>query len=764
MSTFDLLNDKQREAVFCTEGPLLVLAGAGSGKTRVLTHRIAYLIEEKGVAPYEIMAITFTNKAAGEMKERVLNLVDYGDSVWVATFHSTCVRILRRHIDLIGYDTDFTIYDADDQKTVVRHVIKDLNYDPKMFKERAVAAFISSCKNEARTPDDVLKAAEGDFRLKQYAEIYRAYDKRLKENNALDFDDLLLKTVELFESHEEVLKSYQRRFRYVMVDEYQDTNEVQFRFLFLLTKAHRNLMVVGDDDQSIYRFRGADIRNILDFETHFPGAKVVKLEQNYRSTTSILEVANAVIRNNKGRKDKHLWSKLGEGEKVSFRLYDSAVSEAEEIIRKIAKSVRNGEARYSDFAILYRTNNQSRLFEEKCIGFNIPYTLVGGVNFYQRSEIKDILAYLKTIDGGKDSLSTARIINRPRRGIGDMTLERLQSYADANGLSLLEAIERAEDVPGIERAKTRLLEFASLIRELREDAETEPLPDLIRTIIEKTDYESVFDDLDADRAEDKENNIEELISKATDFVRQWESEEEPTLGDFLEEVALIADIDSVSEDDDRLLLMTIHGAKGLEFPTVFLTGMEEGMFPSYMSMDSDDPIAVEEERRLCYVGMTRAKKELYLSAARYRTVNGSMMNNDLSRFVKEIPSELLAGDSVLKRKSGSYEKPGNPFGNRSPYGQGFSYAKREEPRRETPAKGTYNPPGRDIQNTFGKEFKVEKASSLDYTVGDRVTHTRFGDGTVKEIVDGARDFEVTVQFDAFGEKRMFASFAKLKKL
>ena len=759
MSVFDSLNDKQREAVFCTEGPLLVLAGAGSGKTRVLTHRIAYLIEEKGVAPYEILAITFTNKAAGEMKERVLNLVDYGDSVWVATFHSTCVRILRRYIDLIGYDTDFTIYDADDQRTVVRHVIKDLNYDPKMIKERSAAAFISACKNEAKTPDDVMKAAEGDFRLKQYAEIYRAYNKRLQENNALDFDDLLLKTVELFETHEEVLKSYQRRFRYVMVDEYQDTNEVQFRFLYLLTKEHRNLMVVGDDDQSIYRFRGADIRNILDFETHFPGATVVKLEQNYRSTTSILEVANSVIRHNKGRKEKHLWSNLGAGKKVSFRLYDSAPVEAEEIVRKIARLVRNGEAEYSDFAVLYRTNNQSRLFEEKCIGFNVPYVLVGGVNFYQRLEIKDILAYLKTIDGGKDSLSTARIINRPRRGIGDTTVDRLQAYADGHGLSLMEAIERASEVPDVGRALHRLQEFASLIQELREDAKTESLPDLIRLIIEKTDYESTFDELDADRAEEKEENIEELISKATDFVRQWEGEEEPTLGDFLEEVALIADIDAVSDDDDRVLLMTIHGAKGLEFRTVFLTGMEEGIFPSYQSMDSDDPIAVEEERRLCYVGMTRAKKELFLSAARSRTVNGNLMFNELSRFVKEIPEELLDGDGVIKRRSSSAGSTADRFGGRSPYGQGFPSYRREEPKTETRTPAA-NPP----QASFGKPFTVEKARSLPYKEGDRVTHIKFGDGTVKEIVDGTRDFEVTVQFDAFGEKRMFASFAKLKKI
>lgn len=763
MSTYDSLNDRQREAVFCTEGPLLVLAGAGSGKTRVLTHRIAYLIDELGVPPYEIMAITFTNKAAGEMKERVLNLVDYGDSVWVATFHSTCVRILRRHIDLIGYDTDFTIYDADDSRSCVRHVTKDLGLDPKMFKERTVAAYISACKNAGITAETEQSAA-GDFMSRKMAEIYQAYDKRLKENNALDFDDLLLKTVELFRTQEEVLKSYQRRFRYVMVDEYQDTNEVQFQFLYLLTKEHKNLMVVGDDDQSIYRFRGADIRNILEFEKHFPGTKVVKLEQNYRSTTSILDVANSVIRNNKGRKEKHLWSDLGKGKTVSFKLYPSAQTEAEEIVRKIGKAVRQDGAAYRDFAVLYRTNNQSRLFEEKCIAFNVPYTIVGGVNFYQRAEIKDILAYLKTIDSGKDSLSTARILNQPRRGIGDATVDRLSLFADENGISLMEAIERAKEVPGVERALRKLENFAALIRELREDAKNESIDDLIRLIMEKTDYESVFDSLEEERAEDKQNNIEELISKARDFTDAWEDETDPTLGDFLEEVALIADIDSVSEDDDRVLLMTLHGSKGLEFPTVFLTGMEEGIFPSYMSMEDGDPIALEEERRLCYVGMTRAKKELYLSAAVSRMVNGSTVYNAVSRFVKEIPSGIIDSDGTGRGTgSGGFGKYGtgggyvafgggrNFEGGSGSSGAGTGSVRQDKPKTPAP-------------ETFGKTFTVTKAKSLDYGVGDRVSHSRFGLGTVKEIVDGSRDFEVTVDFDDYGEKRMFAGFAKLEKV
>lgn len=744
MSAYDTLNDKQREAVFSTEGPLLVLAGAGSGKTRVLTHRIAYLIEEKGVAPYEILAITFTNKAAGEMKERVLKLVEYGDSVWVATFHSTCVRILRRYIDRLGYDTDFTIYDTDDQKTVVRNVVKELDLDPKMFKERAMVSYISACKNEAKTPADMEREAGGDYRMKAEAKIYGAYNRRLRENNALDFDDLLLKTVELFEKDGDVLRNYQQKFRYVLVDEYQDTNEVQFRFLYLLTQVHRNLMVVGDDDQSIYRFRGADIRNILEFEKHFPGARVVKLEQNYRSTTSILDVANAVIRHNRGRKEKHLWSELGEGVRVSFKLYDGAVNEAEETVRRIERSVRRGEASYKDFAILYRTNNQSRLFEEKCIGLNVPYVIVGGVNFYQRAEIKDVLAYLKTVGGGKDSLSTERIINQPRRGIGDMTVERLKHYADRHGLSLMEAIEHASEVPGIERAEKKLSVFSHLIGELRSAAKETPLDGLIRLILEKTEYETVLDDFDPEKAGQKRENLEELISKAKDFSDQWEGEEAPTLSDFLEEVALVADIDSVSEGDDRVLLMTLHGSKGLEFPTVFLAGMEEGLFPSYMSMDSEDPVAIEEERRLCYVGMTRAKKELFLSAAKWRTVNGSVMYHEVSRFIREIPPLLLDTDGQTGARPGVGRTEGNSF----------SYEKRTEPER----------PRVPVRESFGKTFTVEKASSLEYGVGDRVSHVRFGEGTVLEIADGAKDYEVSVRFDNFGEKRMFAGFAKLKKL
>ncbi|MBO7364407.1 MAG: UvrD-helicase domain-containing protein, partial [Lachnospiraceae bacterium] len=675
---FTSLNDRQREAVLHTEGPLLILAGAGAGKTRVLTHRIAYLIEEKGVAPYHIMAITFTNKAAGEMKERVQNLVPYGDGVWVATFHATCVRILRRHISFLGYGSDFTIYDTDDQKTVVKNVLKELNYDPKMFKERAMVAYISSLKNAMTSPEDALKDAGSDFRGQKEARIYEAYEKKLKQNNALDFDDLLLKTVALFETYPEVLENWQNRFRYIMVDEYQDTNTVQFRLVSLLAKKHRNLCVVGDDDQSIYRFRGADIRNILEFEKYFPETKVVKLEQNYRSTTGILDAANAVIRHNAGRKEKRLWSELGKGDPVAFRLFENGQQEAEFVVRKIREAVRTGKAAYKDCAVLYRTNAQSRLFEERCLGSDVPYRIVGGVNFYQRQEIKDLLAYLKTIANGQDDLSTRRILNVPRRGIGDTTIARLEAYAADRGLSLMEAIRDVRRVPGADRAAAKIEGFARLIAELRTEAgvlpdgrmaeDRLPFDQLIKEIVRVTDYESTLEDLDEEKRDQKKENIAELESKAREFEETFEGEGPPTLTDFLENVALVADIDSVEDSDDRVLLMTIHGSKGLEFPYVFLCGMEEGLFPSFMSIDSGDPMDMEEERRLCYVGITRAKRHLFLSAAKCRVMHGDMIFNKVSRFVQEIPEDLLASSGDRNGSGGRGLGGGGSFA-----GYGGSY-------------------------------------------------------------------------------------------
>ena len=568
MNNYDTLNPMQREAVFTTEGPLLVLAGAGSGKTRALTHRVAYLIEEKGVKPWNILAITFTNKAAGEMRDRVNSLVEYGaDSVWVSTFHSLCVRILRRFIENIGYTTDFSIYDSDDTKTLMKQIFKDLEVSTKVLKERGVLGVISSAKNEMISPEEFMLSAkaEGDSRLKRIAELYMEYQKRLKKNNALDFDDLLVKTVELFQSKQEVLEYYQDRFRYIMVDEYQDTNTVQFKLVSLLAAKYRNICVVGDDDQSIYRFRGANIRNILSFEETFPGAKVIKLEQNYRSTKMILDSANEVIRNNTGRKDKTLWTENEVGERPVFREFPSSFEEAEWIVRDIVK--KGGP--WKDYAILYRTNAQSRIFEEKCVAYNLPYRLVGGVNFYQRKEIKDVLCYLKTIANGRDDLAVQRIINVPKRGIGAMSVARVNMFAMENDMSFYEALERVQAVPGIGKAALKIGVFTDQISEFRKMLKEEtPIKDVIEAILDKTGYRDELKEEGEVEAESRMENIEELINKAVSY---WESAEEPSLSAFLEEVALVADIDSMDESEDRIILMTLHSAKGLEFPYVYLS-------------------------------------------------------------------------------------------------------------------------------------------------------------------------------------------------
>ena len=738
MSDTGTLNREQEQAVLCTEGPLLILAGAGSGKTRVLTYRIAHLIEDCGVNPWNILAITFTNKAAGEMRERVDRIVGYGsESVWVSTFHSACVRILRRHIDRLGYDTNFTIYDTEDQKTVVKDVCRRLELDPKLYKERAVLSVISRAKNEYISPNEFKLQAKGDFRQEKMADAYLEYQKELKKNNALDFDDLLVKAVELFQSCPDVLEYYQERFRYIMVDEYQDTNTVQFKLISILAGKYHNLCVVGDDDQSIYKFRGANIQNILDFEHVFPDAEVVKLEQNYRSTKHILDTANAVIAHNRGRKEKALWTENGEGEPVFFQQFQTGYDEAEYVAGEIRKKVKNGEGEYKDFAVLYRTNAQSRLFEEKFLYANIPYKLIGGVNFYSRKEIKDVLAYLKTIDNGKDDLAVRRIINVPKRGIGNVSLNKVQNYAEDMGMSFFEALEDAEHVPGLGRASIKIQPFVTLIHELRLRLADMSLEELIEEILDRTGYSQELKEEDTDEAKARLENIDEFISKAVSYE---EGEEHPTLSGFLEEVALVADIDSLEESDNRVLLMTLHSAKGLEFPYVFLAGMEDGLFPSYMSIAADNPTEeIEEERRLCYVGITRAMKELTLTCARVRMIRGENQYNNISRFIREIPPELLGKKSVV---------PPAP--------------KVQAPPKDTPyqkAKEAFK------TKTFDpNQFKVVKADSLDYTVGDRVSHIKFGQGTVLEIADGGRDFEVKVEFDNYGVKRMFASFAKLKKV
>lgn len=759
MKSFDTLNPMQQEAVLHTEGPLLVLAGAGSGKTRALTHRIAYLIEEKNVAPWNILAITFTNKAAGEMRERVNQLVEYGaDSVWVSTFHSLCVRILRRFIENLGYETGFSIYDADDQKTLMKQIFKSMEVNTKQYKERGILGVISSAKNEMISPEEfALNArANGDFRSQKIAGIYREYQIQLKKNNALDFDDLLVKTVELFDSHPEILDYYQERFKYIMVDEYQDTNTVQFKLVSQLAKKYGNICVVGDDDQSIYRFRGANIRNILSFEKAFPGARVIKLEQNYRSTKRILDAANSVIRNNVGRKDKTLWTENGEGPRVRIRTFDTAFDEADGIVKDMVK--QGGP--WKDYAVLYRTNAQSRLLEEKCIAYNVPYRLVGGVNFYQRKEIKDILAYLKTVANGRDDLAVQRIINVPKRGIGATTVAKVNVFAEVNDMSFYDALLRVGAIPGIGRSAAKIDRFTDEIGKFRRMIrDGESIQDVIREILTSTGYEDELQEEGEVEAKVRLENIEELVSKAVTY---WENSDEPSLDGFLEEVALVADIDSMDASEDRVVLMTLHSAKGLEFPKVYLSGMEEGLFPSAMAM-SEDPEALEEERRLCYVGITRAEKELTLTCARQRMVNGETRYGRPSRFLEEIPEEYIERDrqenSVFSRRPVKQEFDDSelPWG-RSAGGfssTGFSKSSAYASKTARPAPEKPN---------FGKAFTVQKADSLDYSAGDRVHHDKFGEGTVKNIEDGGKDYEVTVEFDTIGIRKMYASFAKLKKM
>ena len=828
MAVYDTLNDRQKEAVFSTEGPLLVLAGAGSGKTRVLTHRIAYLIEEKDVNPWNIMAITFTNKAAGEMRERVDKLVGFGsESIWVSTFHSSCVRILRRFIENLGYSTSFSIYDADDQKTLMKQILKKMDLDSKQFRDRAMLSAISGAKNELMSPEEFRLNAEGDWRAKKIAEIYQTYQDELKKNNALDFDDLIFKTVDLFQTNADVLEYYQERFRYIMVDEYQDTNTAQFRLIELLAGKYKNLCVVGDDDQSIYKFRGANISNILDFESAFPGAKVIKLEQNYRSTSHILDAANAVIRNNQGRKDKTLWTANGEGEPVIFHQYEQAYEEADGIVRDILKDGRD----FQDYAVLYRTNAQSRLLEEKCIEHNVPYRLVGGVNFYQRKEIKDVLSYLKTIANGRDDLAVQRIINVPKRGIGAASIAKITAWASEQGISFYDACVRAAAVPGLGKAAGKVAVFTGQIENFRE-ALTEDeasIKALIGMILSDTGYREELEAEGEVESQTRLENIEELMNKAVSY---GEDAEHPSLDEFLEQVALVADVDRMDDSENRVTLMTLHSAKGLEFPVVYLSGLEDGLFPSRMAVTADDRTELEEERRLCYVGITRAKERLVITASRMRMINGETHYSKVSRFVEEIPEELIQmekleprlgrsaardefddddlpwnknqsrlGVSKFGMKSNSYASPtasyvsgtGSGYTGMGSFGSaaygggqggvsaGFGrqggmgqmagrdlsgiFDRKPAGKSAAGAAGAFaGQAGKSGGPGFGKAFTVQKPAFLDYGVGDRVHHVKFGDGTVLSVKDGAKDFEVSVNFDTAGVKKMFASFAKLQKL
>ena len=737
MSIYDTLNNEQREAVFCTEGPLLMLAGAGSGKTRSLTHRIAYLIEEKGVAPWNILAITFTNTEAQEMRERVDALVGYGsEDIWISTFHATCSRILRRHIDLLGYDRNFTIYDASDQKSLMKEVLKEMKIDTKQFPERSVMSEISSAKNEYKSPLDYRNEYGSNFRNQRIADIYERYQKRLKENNALDFDDLLVKMVDLFQTNPDVLEHYQDRFQYIMVDEYQDTNTVQFLLVSLLAKKYRNLCVVGDDDQSIYKFRGANIYNILNFEKVFPDAQVIRLEQNYRSTQNILNAANGVIANNKGRKEKKLWTENQKGELVHFKQYDTEYDEADGVVSRINFLAMRG-VQYKDMAILYRTNAQSRIFEEKLKQKNIPYAIVRGISFYDRKEIKDLMSYLKVVDSGMDDLSVKRIINVPKRGIGQTTINRLQEFAILNQMSFLDAVFNADEIPEVARALAKLHKFADMIEEFREYASEHEISELLEHILDVTQYRA---ELEAEGTDESISRLEDIEELFNDIAYYEEEEENPNLRDFLAEkdmYTLNAGIDNLEDENNKVLLMTLHNAKGLEFNNVFLGGMEEGVFPGFGAMMSGDESEIEEERRLCYVGITRAKERLFLSAAKRRMLRGQTQYNRRSRFIDEIPGQYLDTEQRVSEQ-------------------------RVVKNTERPAKYQYGAKAGKPYNL--SDFKVKPVGELDYQVGDRVKHIKFGVGTVQEITKGGRDFEVAVEFDRVGRKKMFASFAKLKKV
>jgi DNA helicase II / ATP-dependent DNA helicase PcrA len=736
MSIYDTLNSRQQEAAYQTDGPVLILAGAGSGKTRTLIHRIAYLIEEKKINPWNIMAITFTNKAAEEMRERVDKLIGFGsESIWVSTFHSSCVRILRRYIDRLGYQNSFTIYDTDDSKTLMKDICKRLNIDTKIYKERALLSAISKAKDELITPEAYAKNVADDFGKKKIAMAYQEYQKQLKKNNALDFDDLIVKTVELFRAFPDVLDSYQERFRYIMVDEYQDTNTAQFQFISLLAGKYQNLCVVGDDDQSIYKFRGANIGNILGYEKIFPQAKVIKLEQNYRSTQNILNSANKVIQNNQGRKHKTLWTENEEGALLHFKQFFNAYEEAEFIAGDISAKVRRGDCSYKDCAILYRTNAQSRIFEEKFLMANIPYKIVGGVNFYARKEIKDLLAYLKTVDNAQDDLAVQRIINVPKRGIGTATIGRIQEYALQQDINFYAAVRIANQIPSIGRSVSKIAPFATFIQSLRSKLEYVSVSELLNDIIETTGYVAALEAEDTEEAQGRIENINELITKVVSYE---ESADEPSLSGFLEEIALIADIDTVDSNNDHVLLMTLHSAKGLEFPYVYLAGLEDGVFPSYMTITADDPTEIEEERRLCYVGMTRAMQDLTITCAQQRMIRGETQYNKVSRFIQEIPSELLDTGYVTAEKKAK------------------NLPKQEEFRKMKEAF--------KAQVFQPKQFAVKKSDSLDYQEGDTVKHMKFGVGMVQAIVEGGRDYEVTVDFEKAGTKKMFAGFAKLKKI
>lgn len=741
----DGLNDMQRQAVLATDGPLLVLAGAGSGKTTVLTKRIAYILALKKARPWEILAITFTNKAAKEMADRIAALVpDSASDMWIKTFHSACLRILRKDIDRLGYTSNFNIYDTSDQKRLVKECIKDSMLSEDMYPVKSVMFVISDCKNKGITPDEYLQNNDGDFRAKGYGKIFRRYTNRLKENNALDFDDLLCKTVELFENNPDVLEYYQNKFRYILVDEYQDTNNIQYRLVAMLAQKYRNLCVVGDDDQSIYKFRGADVTNILDFEKQFRDAKVIKLEQNYRSTQNILDAANEVISNNINRKQKKLWTDRGDGAKIIVRSLNDQIGEAQYINNTIESFVRTGEYKYSDFAILYRTNAQTRSFEEN---LTCPYRILAGLRFYDRREIKDLLSYLRVIFNPADDTNLSRIVNVPKRGIGDTTVGKISALAMSVGKSMFDIITDPGYAEAIGRSYSKIASFAQMINEIRSLVNEISVSELIEAILKRTGYLESLVAENAQEAQGRIENIEELKSKAIEYEEKVEN---PSFEGFLDNISLVSDVDNYDEEQDAVVLMTLHSAKGLEFPVVFMCGMEYGLFPSMMAEMEEG--GIEEERRLCYVGITRAKSRLYMTWARMRTLYGKTEARMITRFISEISAEHLDIEEPAKRQTYS---TGAGAGAQSKAAPSFGRASVDS------IMNAYNLKRASAVN---RPQNTSLAAACDIKKGDRVKHKKFGEGLVLSVTDRSDDTALEISFDNVGTRTLMASFAKLTKI
>lgn len=752
------LNDKQYEAVINTDGPCLVIAGAGSGKTKVLTHKIAYLMQEKDIKPWNILAITFTNKAANEMKERVEALVgDDAKDMWIGTFHSICVKILRRFIDRIGFDHSFVIFETSDQRSLIKECLKDLKIDDKMFTDRIVQFEISNAKNDMKEPEEYEAMVKGDYRREKIASVYNLYQRRLKENNAIDFDDIINYAIKIFRENDDVLDYYTNKFNYILVDEYQDTNKSQFTLIRLLAKAHGNITVVGDNDQGIYSFRGADISNILNFEKDFKGTKIIKLEQNYRCTQNILNAANSVIKNNEVKYKKKLWTENEEGALPTFHVSDDEYDEGRYIVEEINHLRREDYYKYSDFAILYRMNSQSRAIEEILRREDIPYKIVGGLKFYERKEIKDIIAYLRLINNPSDNLALKRIINEPKRGIGKTSLDKIQAISEQTGIPMYQIIKEADQY-GLSRVYSNAQGFIEVIEDLISKKDEYTITELIKHTLKETGYTKALEDENSIEAENRIENLEEFLTVAVQFE---EEEADNDLSTFLEGITLSSDIDGMDEEEESVTLMTLHSAKGLEFPVVFLVGMEEGIFPGYKSIG--EPKELEEERRLCYVGITRAKNNLYLTCSRQRTMFGSTSCNPVSRFVKEIPENMLEGANEIdsepenKFKDSNYEWSYGKSGNN---GKVVSY-KVDIPSSKPEPSFAF----KSAESFLAKLNSKTQGNNTDlskYKEGQRIYHKRFGEGNISKIEPEGDDLKLDIQFDKVGHKRLMAKFANLE--